>query len=336
MIAYPLGVIDEPLGSSGGARFSIMPQGDREMPMEGTHITVWNQMGPGGPMARFRGEITEITPTHATFVVHDREVDDNWPGHMEPLGYGNPVYVAVENSYAPDMSRMASPEELALMQELAKDHERASGIAPAGAAVIPMGDDPEGDRDDYLRGGPGPMDDMGGGQMGGMDIRPGGFGTHMRDQLLGPDYDMDDANYGAMPYDNPPDDQFDDGDFEDYGESATGFGSTSFGDTGFGESPDTSDLDGDGNTYESMSDAAEDMRSDDPFENSSLNDPMYDSSPSEPFMNEDEVSRVRDSMGQDRGQDRGYDSGMDSGMEYRGMSKEPTYRMRRGRGRFGR
>ena len=145
MSAYPLGVVDDPLEN--GATFSIMPQNGREMPMEGDHIVVWNQMRPGGPMAQFRGEITEITNTRGTFIIHDRRITPDWPENVHPLGRGNPVYMAKEdNSFDPDMGRRgASPKEYALMWELAKDHQDATGIEPSGAAavvVVGAGPDP--------------------------------------------------------------------------------------------------------------------------------------------------------------------------------------------------
>ena len=133
-VTYPIGVIDEPIES--GAIFSVMPLNGREMPGPGTPVTVWNQTEPGGPMARFKGEITEVTASTGTMIVTDREIDHDWPGYLHPMGRGNPVYIALPDSYVPDQSRSASREELALMMELAKDHEKDSGIKPSGAAYI--------------------------------------------------------------------------------------------------------------------------------------------------------------------------------------------------------
>ena len=134
--SYPIGVIDDPLEN--GARFSVMPQNGRQMPAPGHPVTVWNQTRPGGPMARFRGEITELSPTQGTFIVQEQMVDPDWPKAIHPLGRGNPVYLAHPGSFNPDMSRQASREEFALMNELSNDHQNATGIEPCMAVSLPI------------------------------------------------------------------------------------------------------------------------------------------------------------------------------------------------------
>ena len=63
-------------------------------------------------------------------------MDEDWPEDLHPLGRGNPVYLAMPGSFIPDATRSASREELALMIELSKDHEKQDGVKPSGAAYV--------------------------------------------------------------------------------------------------------------------------------------------------------------------------------------------------------
>lgn len=147
MPIYPIGIIDEP--TSDGARFSIPPQNGRTMPKPGDHVTVWNHFNPPqGPLAKLTGEITEASETTGTLIIHQTEIDPEWPQSIHPFGMGNPIYMAAApRSFIPDTAReWASPEEFALMNELAKDHERQAGIPPSGAGFARVRrDDPEED-----------------------------------------------------------------------------------------------------------------------------------------------------------------------------------------------
>ena len=137
MPIYPIGIIDE--SEDRTIRFSIPPQNGRPMPKAGDPVTVWNQFNPPrGPLAKLTGEVTEASERTGTLIVHHTDIDPNWPQTTEPFGMGNPVYIAQNpGSYDPDPYReWASPEEFALMNELAKDHERQADIPPSGAAMV--------------------------------------------------------------------------------------------------------------------------------------------------------------------------------------------------------
>ena len=172
--AYPLGVTDD--AHEGGGTFSIMPQGDRDMPQIGDPITIWNQEREGGPMARFRGEITEITGQTGSYIIHEEDVDPNWPVNVNPRGTGNSLYLAQGPTFMPNMSRIATNEEYQLMLELAKDHEEMEDIPPLAGVIGPdlrgegvPGDYPELDDPNVVEGtfrnapleiGPGPAEFM--------------------------------------------------------------------------------------------------------------------------------------------------------------------------------
>ena len=146
MPIYPIGIIDQ--STPDGITFSIPPQNGREMPKPGDPVTVWNQINPPhGPLARLTGEITEASTHTGALVITRQDVPAQWPAAIQPFGAGNPVYItAGHGSFVPDPSRpWASPEEYSLMAELAKDHERATGIAPGAARLVPRirPDEPE-------------------------------------------------------------------------------------------------------------------------------------------------------------------------------------------------
>lgn len=153
MPIYPIGIIDEP--TSNGARFSIPPQNGRPMPKPGDPVTVYNQINPpGGPLARMAGEITETSATTGAYIMRRQEIDPTWPEEVQPFGMGNPVYLATgPGSLIPDHSRAwASPEEYALMVELAKDHERQAGIPPAAGTFRRVPQDEAEDEEDHAQG----------------------------------------------------------------------------------------------------------------------------------------------------------------------------------------
>ena len=73
--------------------------------------------------------------TAAAFVVTEESLHPSWPGHKDPIGEGNPVYIAEPDSFQPDIVRgAASPEDFEMLKEFARQHEEATGIKPAAAA----------------------------------------------------------------------------------------------------------------------------------------------------------------------------------------------------------
>ena len=98
-------------------------------------MTVWNFHQDFDALARTRGRISEVSETTASFVVTEESRDPSWPGHKDPIGEGNPVYLAEPDSFQPDIVRgAASPEEFEMLREFARQHEEQTGIKPAAAA----------------------------------------------------------------------------------------------------------------------------------------------------------------------------------------------------------
>ena len=129
----PIGIIDE--SNDSGAIFTMARPGDRNELKPGDSVTVWNFYQDFEALARIRGQISEVSQNTASFIIIESQVDPSWPGHIDPMGAGNPVYLADPDSFQPDITRkLTSPEELEMLNEFAKQHEDATGIKPAGAA----------------------------------------------------------------------------------------------------------------------------------------------------------------------------------------------------------
>ena len=133
---YPVGIIDETV--PGGVQMSIMPPGDREPVQPGDPVVIYNQMGPHGAMARFRGTISEMGDSLASVVVDESDVNDEWPENVNPLGSGNPVYLGHQKgSWLPHPARQVQcPEERALMIALAREHQNDTGIEPTAGVIM--------------------------------------------------------------------------------------------------------------------------------------------------------------------------------------------------------
>ena len=139
MSAMPIGIIDEPIGTgpaADGARYTLTRPKDSEDLKPGMAVTVWNFHQDYNAGARFRGEITEISRTTGSFKVMEAHVDPDWPRHIEPLGVGNPVYLAVPGSFFPDLNRTCSPEELDMLKEFAQQHREETGIEPSTGVIF--------------------------------------------------------------------------------------------------------------------------------------------------------------------------------------------------------
>ena len=71
--------------------------------------------------------------TTAVFAIIDREACDRWPQGEETLGDKMPVYLALKDSFDPDISRMLSPEQAAGMVKLARRYSELTGRIPAAS-----------------------------------------------------------------------------------------------------------------------------------------------------------------------------------------------------------
>ena len=99
----PVGFIDEL--TPAGATFRLTPQGLNAKLGADDHVTVWHYYPEQTALARYTGSITRVDKDTATFAIRRAEVDERWPAHVNPLGAGAPVYLALRGSFEPDTSR---------------------------------------------------------------------------------------------------------------------------------------------------------------------------------------------------------------------------------------
>ena len=132
--AYIIGAIEQHDGNN--VIFVLAPPGEHGSVAPDSHVTVWNQLGTNGPLAMFQGRITEISGSAAAFTVTEARVPPAWPEEVDPLGAGNPVYLALPGTYLPDPGRTATNQEMKLMAQMARDHEENTLQKTQGATLI--------------------------------------------------------------------------------------------------------------------------------------------------------------------------------------------------------
>ena len=133
----PIGFIED--STDGGGSFVLARPTDRGKFGAGTPVLVRNEHQDGDTVALLRGYITETADTTAAFIITHAQIDSHWPAHIDPKGVGNPIYLALPNTFHPDFSRgPASNKETAYLIECALKHQRDTGIEPRGAVYVPV------------------------------------------------------------------------------------------------------------------------------------------------------------------------------------------------------
>ena len=108
-----MGIIDEPV--DGGAIFTLVRSQDQDGLQPDTLVTVWSFHQESGAVARVRGRVSEVSRTTGAFRTAEFNVDPGWPRQADPLKAGNPVYLAMRDSFGLCLGRSApgQPAELA-------------------------------------------------------------------------------------------------------------------------------------------------------------------------------------------------------------------------------
>ena len=107
----PLGFVDK-LTDTGATFILTNPKGSKDLE-PGTPITIWRYSRGLLSLDRIRGEITRVGYTTAVFTITDRESDPRWPEGQIALREETPVYLALKDSFEPDMSRLLTSEQAA-------------------------------------------------------------------------------------------------------------------------------------------------------------------------------------------------------------------------------
>ena len=133
----PLGFIDK-LTETGATIILTNPK-DSECLAPGTPVTIWRYSQGLLALDRIRGEITRVGYTTAAFAITARETDHRWPEEQATLSERTPVYLAMKDSFDPEMSRMLSPEQVA---EIARHTRRYAEITGRPPKAREPADDP--------------------------------------------------------------------------------------------------------------------------------------------------------------------------------------------------
>ena len=139
----PLGFIHRRT-EAGAVIMLTNPEDSRTLRL-GTPVTLW-RYNPGRlAVAKVRGRISAVGYVTATFETVESLIDSRWPVDQEIIRPRVPVYLAQNESFEPDLSRMITPEQAEDLRRLAERHRRltrgeAAGPVPGGpnpAATAP-------------------------------------------------------------------------------------------------------------------------------------------------------------------------------------------------------
>ena len=124
----PLGFIDRLTET--GATIILTNSKDSKDLEPGTPVTVWRYSRGLLALDRIRGEISRVGHTTASFIVAARETGPRGPQGQETLRQKTPVYLALKDSFEPDVSRMLSPEQAAEIARRAQMYTQVTGRTP--------------------------------------------------------------------------------------------------------------------------------------------------------------------------------------------------------------
>ena len=106
----PLGFIDQ--RTRRGVRFLLTNPADSLTLKVGIPVTISQPSNDGLALAKIRGELVAVGYVTATFTIAETLLDERWPQNEETIREKTPVYLAKENSFEPDPSRMLTAEQV--------------------------------------------------------------------------------------------------------------------------------------------------------------------------------------------------------------------------------
>ena len=112
-----------------GIRFLLTDPGDSRNLQIGTPVTITQPSSDGRSLAKIRGEIASVGYVTATFTIADTLLDEGWPQNEETIREKTPVYLAKENSFEPDLSRMLTAEQAERIREIARKYTDVCAVA---------------------------------------------------------------------------------------------------------------------------------------------------------------------------------------------------------------
>ncbi len=76
----------------------------------GTPVTIWRYSAGNLALGKARGTITEVGYATAKFVISETETDPRWPEDQDVIRPRTPVFLAMEGTFEPDLSRTLTEE----------------------------------------------------------------------------------------------------------------------------------------------------------------------------------------------------------------------------------
>ena len=121
----PLGFIDEI--TKDGSTFTLTNPEESQTLRIDAPVTVWRYSPEQLAMAKIRGVISAVGYVTATFTTVESRIDPRWPKNEDLMREKTPVYLAVENSFEPDPSRMLTREQAETMRKIAREYKKLTG-----------------------------------------------------------------------------------------------------------------------------------------------------------------------------------------------------------------
>ena len=128
----PLGFIDR--AAENGTVFHLANPDDARTIGPGTPVTVWRYSPEHLALAKLYGKVTDVGYTTATFITAQTETDPRWPGGVPIIRKNTPVYLALDNSFEPDQSRMLTQNQADTLRNLSQKYRslRKNHSGPSG------------------------------------------------------------------------------------------------------------------------------------------------------------------------------------------------------------
>ena len=105
-----------------GIRFLLTDPGDSRNLKVGAPITITQPSSDGRSLAKIRGQIISVGYVTATFTIAETLLDQGWPQDEQTIRPKTPVYLAMENSFDPDPSRMLTAEQAERLREISRKY----------------------------------------------------------------------------------------------------------------------------------------------------------------------------------------------------------------------
>ncbi len=133
-VPIPIGIITRT--TANGAVLNLVRHLDQHPIAVGTPAAAWCCHPDSNAIAKFRGAITEVDGTAATFTIYGSEIEPGWPADAAPLEPGNVVFHAWLDSFEPDpnyLNLLTNPAELADQFDASADTD---ADAPASSQAV--------------------------------------------------------------------------------------------------------------------------------------------------------------------------------------------------------